>query len=80
MLSEYRAHCSNRVRSVKVKSLGTKAVVNVPSYHKAMESKCTPMLFGSHATMTVNYCVPPWVVKMSFYHQVQHSIYLFINT
>ena len=44
MLSDYRASCSRRVRSVKPKPLPAKAHVNVPDYYNAMESKCTPML------------------------------------
>jgi hypothetical protein len=71
MLAEYRANCSRRVRLNSVKTKATKAAVIVPDYYKVMEAKCTPMLFGSHAPSTVNYCVTPWVVKMSFYHQVK---------
>ena len=71
MLSEYRAKCSRRVRSVKPKKKRSKISFQVPDYYKATENKGTPMLFGSHAPSTVNYCVTPWVVKMSFYHQVR---------
>ena len=80
MLAEYRALCSSRVRSVKPKPIATKTKIDVPAYYRALESKCTPMLFGSHATLTVNYCVPPWVVKMSFYHQNDIPLGVFLDS